>query len=93
MFPYKNNLISKRVKPITPFLVMEIMEKAARLEKKGDKIIHLEVGEPDFDTPLCIKQAAIKAMEKGQTKYSHSLGILELREAISESYRKNGGNL
>jgi len=93
MFPYKNNLISKRVKPITPFLVMEIMEKAARLEKKGEKIIHLEVGEPDFDTPLCIKQAAIKAMEKGQTKYSHSLGILELREAISESYKKNYGVL
>lgn len=91
MFPYKNSLISKKMKPITPFLVMDIMEKAARLEKKGKKIIHLEVGEPDFDTPLCIKQAAIKAMEIGQTKYSHSLGIPVLREAICESYKNNYG--
>ena len=89
MFPNKNKLISKKVKPITPFLVMEIMEKASVLEKKGNKIIHLEVGEPDFDTPSCIKEAAIKALEKGQTKYSHSLGIPELREAICESYLKN----
>ncbi|MGA1876139.1 MAG: pyridoxal phosphate-dependent aminotransferase [bacterium] len=67
------------------------MEKASELEKRGMNIIHLEVGEPDFDTPACIKEAAIRALEHGQTKYSHSLGIPELREAICESYHQNYG--
>ncbi|MGA1869960.1 MAG: pyridoxal phosphate-dependent aminotransferase [bacterium] len=67
------------------------MEKASALEKQGRTIIHLEVGEPDFETPSCIKEAAIRAMHKGQTKYSHSLGIIELREAICSVYADNYG--
>ena len=87
----KNRLISEKARLITPFLVMEIMEKASNLEKRGRKIIHLEVGEPDFETPACIKEAAIRAMNQGQTKYSHSLGIIELREAICNRYSNNYG--
>ncbi len=71
---------------ITPFLVMEIMEEAFELEKEGRDIIHLEIGEPDFDTPEVIKKAAIKAIGDGMTNYTHSLGILPMREAVAEHY-------
>jgi bifunctional pyridoxal-dependent enzyme with beta-cystathionase and maltose regulon repressor activities len=54
-------------------------------------VIHLEVGEPDFDTPACIKSAICKAMDEGQTHYTHSLGIFELREAICEHYHEQYG--
>jgi aspartate/methionine/tyrosine aminotransferase len=65
---------------------MEVMEKAAAMEREGEDIIHLEVGEPDFDTPECIKEAAIRSIREGKTHYTHSLGLLELREAIAEHY-------
>ena len=65
---------------------MEVMEKAAEMERQGAHIIHLEVGEPDFETPQCIKDAACKAIRAGKTRYTHSLGLLELREAIAEHY-------
>ncbi|MEW6097414.1 MAG: pyridoxal phosphate-dependent aminotransferase [bacterium] len=73
---------------IPPFIVMEILERAKQIEKDGRQVIHLEVGEPDFDTPNCIKEAAIRAIKEGKTKYTHSLGLLELREAIAEYYLK-----
>jgi len=79
-------MISKKATQISPFIVMDVMEKAAEMERKGDNIIHLEVGEPDFETPECIKEAAINALMKGKTHYTHSLGLLELREAICEHY-------
>src|SRR5512138_1053694 len=73
---------------VSPFLVMEILEEAQRIEKSGHDVVHLEVGEPDFDTPECIKVAAEKAMRDGATHYTHSLGLIELREAICEDYYK-----
>lgn len=76
---------------ITPFLVMDVMEKANALAAQGRSVIHLEVGEPDFDTPACIQAAAVRAMEEGRTHYTHSLGIPELREAICEHYLKTYG--
>ena len=83
-------LKSKR-SDVSPFLVMEVLEEAQRIQKSGVDIVHLEVGEPDFDTPDCIKEAAAKALRDGQTHYTHSLGLLELREAISEDYHKRYG--
>jgi aspartate/methionine/tyrosine aminotransferase len=80
-------MISKKSSKIPPFIVMEVMEKAAEMERRGEHVIHLEVGEPDFDTPQCIKDAAIKAIVDGKTHYTHSLGLMELREAIAEYYR------
>jgi len=70
---------------------MEILERAVELEAKGDHIIHLEVGEPDFSTPACIKAAADRAVKEGKTGYTHSLGILPLREAIAEHYHNKYG--
>ena len=79
-------MVTKKAEEIPPFIVMEVMEKAAAMEREGEDIIHLEVGEPDFDTPECIKEAAIRAIREGKTHYTHSLGLLELREAIAEHY-------
>ncbi len=80
-------MISKKSSAIEPFLVMEVMEKAAEMERRGEHVIHLEVGELDFDTPQCIKDAAFEAISSGKTRYTHSLGLVELREAIAEYYR------
>jgi aspartate/methionine/tyrosine aminotransferase len=71
---------------MTSFIVMDVLEKACDMECKGDHIVHLEVGEPDFDTPDCVKDAACQAIRDGFTHYTHSLGILELREAIAQNY-------
>ena len=71
---------------IPPFLVMEIMERAHGLDREGREVIHLEIGEPDFDTPPVIRQAAVSALEAGQTHYTHSQGDLRLREAIAAYY-------
>jgi len=79
-------MISKRTKEMTSFIVMDVLEKANEMERQGIHIIHLEVGEPDFDTPACIKKAACKALNEGHTHYTHSLGLLELRQAICEHY-------
>ena len=84
-------MISKKSSTIPPFIVMEMMEKAAEMERRGEHIIHLEVGEPDFDTPQCIKDAAVKAIETGKTHYTHSLGLMELREAVAEYYNHRYG--
>ncbi len=84
-------MISKRIQEITPFIAMDVLEKAHSMERAGIHIIHLEIGEPDFDTPTCIKDAAIRALRTGHTHYTHSLGLLELREAICKHYHERYG--
>jgi (5-formylfuran-3-yl)methyl phosphate transaminase len=81
-------MISKRAQDISPFIVMDVLEKAQEFERMGERVIHLEVGEPDFDTPECIKEACLRAIREGKTHYTHSLGLVELREAIAEDYWK-----
>ena len=85
------DMVSKRAENIPPFIVMEVLEEAQRLTRQGRDIIHLEVGEPDFETPECIREAGIRAIREGKTRYSHSLGLLELREAICEDYGREYG--
>jgi len=84
-------MIAKRAEEIKPFIVMDVLDRARAMEHEGIHIIHLEVGEPDFDTPQCVKDAACKALREGHTHYTHSLGNLELREAISRHYFKAYG--
>ncbi len=79
--------IAKRAREMTPFIVMEILERAEAMTREGIRIIHLEVGEPDFDTPVCIKEAVKRALAQGHTHYTHSLGDLDLREAVCEYYQ------
>jgi aspartate/methionine/tyrosine aminotransferase len=78
--------VSRRAREITPFLVMDILERAKELERQGEKVIHLEIGEPDYDTPAVVKDAAYRAMAAGETQYTHSQGLIELREALCLHY-------
>jgi aspartate/methionine/tyrosine aminotransferase len=84
-------MVSKRTQELTSFIVMDVLEKAKEMERKGVHVIHLEVGEPDFDAPTCVKAAACRALEDGHTHYTHSLGNLDLREAIALYYRGTYG--
>jgi len=64
----------------------EVLGRARALEATGRKVVHLEIGEPDFDTPAVVKDAAYRAMAAGLTQYTHSQGLIELREALSQHY-------
>ncbi|AGW13759.1 pyridoxal phosphate-dependent aminotransferase [Megalodesulfovibrio gigas] len=77
---------SRRSALVKPFYVMEILEKAQAMQRAGLDVVHLEVGEPDFETPQPIRDAAEKALRDGHTHYTHSLGLPELREAICQWY-------
>jgi aspartate/methionine/tyrosine aminotransferase len=79
-------MIARRVSEIEPFLAVEVFERAQELERQGHSVIHLEFGEPDFETPAVIQDALARAIKDGHTKYTASLGILPLREAIAEHY-------
>ncbi len=68
---------------IKPFIVMDVLERAQSLERRGISIVHLEIGEPDFPTPKCIVDSGIAALNAGKTHYTDSRGILELRTAVA----------
>jgi aspartate/methionine/tyrosine aminotransferase len=76
---------------IEPFLAVEVGDRAQALERQGVDVVHLEFGEPDFDTPPVIREAAEKALKDGRTRYVETLGILPLREAIAEHYAASYG--
>jgi aspartate aminotransferase len=76
---------------VKPSATIAATQKARDLKAKGREIISLSVGEPDFDTPDNIKQAAIKAIERGETKYTPVAGIPELRQAIAEKFKRENG--
>ncbi|HVN25446.1 MAG TPA: pyridoxal phosphate-dependent aminotransferase [Syntrophorhabdales bacterium] len=82
-----NILLTGKAKRIGPFYVMELLEQAREIERKGAKIVHLEIGEPDFDTPQAVKRAAIQAIEENRTFYTESLGLPALRQKIAEHYQ------
>ena len=83
--------LARRMAAITPFRVVDVMEAAWAAERAGRNIIHLEVGEPDFGTPAPVVEAASKAIADGRVRYTSSLGIPELREAISGYYAERFG--
>lgn len=84
-------MTTDRVEKMPSFMVMDVLEEARRLEGEGREIIHLEIGEPDFDTPDFIKEAAIKALKEGMTAYTETHGIPELRETIAWHYSEKYG--
>ena len=79
--------INPQVEQMTPFIVMDVLERAKELEREGVSIIHLEVGEPDFDTPACVLQAAKLSLDNQCTHYTHSLGDVQLRKEIARFYK------
>ncbi len=89
--PKANLMIIQKAKEIKPFIVMEVLEKAAEMESRGIDVIHMEVGEPDFDVPVCVSEAVEQAFKEGRTHYTHSMGDPELREEIANRYLKDYG--
>lgn len=79
--------LSKRSRLVKPFLAMEVMERAKVLEAEGRNIIYLCLGEPDFPTPPAVLAETGQALAEGATSYTHSLGLLELRQEICRHYR------
>jgi len=83
--------VADRMKSIPFSGIREIFEDVARREQKGEKIIHLNIGRPDFDTPMHIKDAAKKALDEGKVHYSSNYGIPELREALAQKLSQENG--
>jgi aspartate/methionine/tyrosine aminotransferase len=75
--------VSKRAESIRPFVVMDVVARAKELEAHGRDIVRLEIGDPDFATPEVIVRAAEAAMDAGDTGYTQSLGLPDLRDAIA----------
>src|SRR5580698_2855472 len=76
---------------VKPSATITVTQKARDLKAKGRDVISLSVGEPDFDTPDNIKEAAVAAIKRGETKYPPVLGIPPLREAIAAKFRRENG--
>ena len=83
--------VSERVAGLEPFLAMEVMERAFALEREGRDILHLEIGEPDFDPPPAAVAACTRALQSGETHYTDSRGLAELREAIARNSERRFG--
>ncbi|MBA3010798.1 MAG: pyridoxal phosphate-dependent aminotransferase [Proteobacteria bacterium] len=79
--------IAKRCEHITPFIVMDILEKIHKMEAQGIDVVHMEIGEPDFNVPACVNQVSIEAFARNETCYTHSLGDIRLRDAISRYHK------
>ncbi|NLO21699.1 MAG: pyridoxal phosphate-dependent aminotransferase [Syntrophomonadaceae bacterium] len=86
-----NEGINSRTEKISSFIVMDVLEEAKQMEAQGRDIIHLEIGEPDFDTPEPIIESALTAIKGQDTHYTHSLGKIELREEIASYYFRKYG--
>ncbi|WP_456454902.1 aminotransferase class I/II-fold pyridoxal phosphate-dependent enzyme [Thermovibrio sp.] len=76
---------------IEPFYVMKVLERAKEIEKEGEKVIHLEIGEPDLPVPRRVKERALEFLKSSELKYTESVGIYPLREAISSYYEREYG--
>src|SRR5579871_5056091 len=80
--------ISQRAASLTPSLTLAIDSKAKQMKADGLDVVGFGVGEPDFDTPQHIKDACIKALNEGFTKYTAASGIPELRQAVADKFKR-----
>ncbi len=80
--------LNTRMRGVSPSATMTITSEAARLRRRGENVVNLAAGEPDFDTPDYIKEAAVKALREGRTKYGPAAGLLELREAVAAKLQR-----
>jgi aspartate/methionine/tyrosine aminotransferase len=83
--------LARRTEAIEPFLAVEVAERAQQMEQQGVDVVHLGYGEPDFAPPAVVQQALDRALADGKMRYTHSLGIPPLREAIVDHYRATYG--
>ena len=79
-------LAAARAEDIPPFEVMDVLARAHALERAGHRIVHMEIGEPDFTAPAPVVEAGIRALREGRTAYTATLGLPALREAIAAHY-------
>src|SRR5881296_1599249 len=86
-----NYHISRRAASLSPSLTLAIDAKAKQMKAEGQDVVGFGAGEPDFDTPQHIKDAAAKALAEGFTKYTPSSGIPELRQAIADKFKRENG--
>jgi len=84
-------LLAGRMARLGTETAFEVLNKAKALERQGKSIIHLEIGEPDFDTPGNVVEAGVDALRKGWTHYGPSAGLPELRETIAEYVSRTRG--
>jgi aspartate/methionine/tyrosine aminotransferase len=80
-------LTARRAAEIEPFEVMDVLARAQALEAAGRRVIHMEIGEPDFTAPQPVVDAGVRALREGRTAYTTTLGIPALREAIAGHYK------
>ncbi|HWS11276.1 MAG TPA: aminotransferase class I/II-fold pyridoxal phosphate-dependent enzyme, partial [Rhodocyclaceae bacterium] len=83
--------VAARMAQIAPFHVMELLTRARALEAQGRRIVHMEVGEPDFPTPQPVIEAGVAFLRGGNVHYTPALGIPALREAIAGFYADRYG--
>ena len=79
---------AERMANVKPSPIRKVLDKAKQMQKEGRDIIHLEIGEPDFDTPAPIVASAIRYMQAGDTHYTANRGVPEILEAISRDIEK-----
>lgn len=85
------NILSDRIKNLSESATLLMTRKSRELKAQGKDVINLSIGEPDFNTPVCIKDAAKKAIDDNHTHYTPVAGIAELRKAIAEKLKKDNG--
>ncbi len=86
-----SNAVSNRVAALSPSLTLAISAQAKRMKAEGEDVVGFGAGEPDFDTPQHIKDAAAVALAAGFTKYTPSSGIPELRQAVADKFKRDNG--
>jgi aspartate/methionine/tyrosine aminotransferase len=84
-------LTARRAAEIEPFEVMDVLARAHALERAGRRVVHMEIGEPDFTAPAPVVEAGVRALREGRTAYTATLGLPELREAIAAHYLEKFG--
>ncbi len=89
--PSRPLVLARRMERLGTETAFEVLARARELERQGRSIVHLEIGEPDFDTPKHIVDAAVEALRSGKTHYGPSTGLPELREAIAADFTKRRG--
>jgi len=82
---------ARRAAEIEPFEVMDVLSRAQALERAGRRVVHMEIGEPDFTAPAPVVEAGIRALRDGRTAYTATLGLASLREAIAGHYEMRFG--
>jgi aminotransferase len=80
--------IAARMNQMAPSGIRKVNEKALAMERAGEKVLHFEIGRPDFDTPEYIKKAAEQALAEGKVHYTSNFGLMELRQAIADKLKR-----